>query len=192
MAEEFTSYSVDNDRKFRDALTSAFKLTGDLRIPLRLIGLDFFKSRKAIFRLSGPGQYPDFGGFTPSAPVREGGPTRREAYKQRKRAKYGFDYPLLKATGTLEKSVTNPNDPKAVFRVTKDSVTMGSKVPYLAFHQSDQPRSVLPLRKVLFLGPESKEFADGDDGKGLMQRFTGYIEGYLAEVMKKSGLPEPK
>ena len=58
MAEKTLSYSVDNDRRFRDAIKAAAEQIGDLTIPLTLISQDFYKSERAIFSLNGPGQYP--------------------------------------------------------------------------------------------------------------------------------------
>jgi len=53
VAEEFTSYSVDNDRSFRAALDRAISASTDLTLPLTLISKDFYKSEKAIFKLGG-------------------------------------------------------------------------------------------------------------------------------------------
>lgn len=51
MAEAFTSYLVDNDRRFRDALTAASGVIEDFRIPFGQILRDFYRSEQAIFTL---------------------------------------------------------------------------------------------------------------------------------------------
>jgi hypothetical protein len=52
-----TSYNVDNDRRFRNALDSAIKSVSDLRFPMGEISRDIFKNTIKNFILSGAGQY---------------------------------------------------------------------------------------------------------------------------------------
>lgn len=171
----FTSYNVDNDKRFSKALQKASKEIGDLRIPLTLISKDFYKSQKAIFMLQGPGQYPDFKGEETGS-----GLTR---YQNFKLIKYGFDYPLLKATGALEDSVTKPSDKNAINQITnKRSLVIGTKIKYGIYHQSDKPRSVIPQRKFLFIGPESN-FANNDQ-KGRPERWAGYLNAFVLKKME--------
>lgn len=142
----FTSYEIKNDVLFKKALERAASVTADLTLPLTQIGQDFYKSEKAIFKLKGPGQYPD---LAPST-------------KNFKFRKFGFRYPILKATGRLEKSVTTRSSPDSIFQIIKkQTLIIGTSVPYGIFHQSDDPRTTLPLRKFLFIGPEAKKFARG-------------------------------
>src|SRR5512135_819982 len=104
MGDSFTSYSVDNDRKFRNAIKKASEVSDDLRIPFGLILRDFYKSEAAIFKLKGPGKYPPFKG--PINP--KTGYTR---YQEAKIKKAGFDYPLLVRTGALAASLLGPTNP---------------------------------------------------------------------------------
>ena len=108
MVQSFTSYEVDNDKRFQDALEESLKRLGSLKIPLKLISSDFYKSEKAIFKLKSSGKYPDFGGFTPKAPAFFQGEImpRMTAYRLRKKHEVGFDYPLLKRSGDLMRSIT--------------------------------------------------------------------------------------
>src|SRR5882672_2707860 len=99
----FTSYSVDNDRRFRNALKDASEVSRDLRIPFGLILRDFYKSEQAIFKLKGPGKYPKFQGP-------EVGSTGKTRYQLSKIKKIGFDYPLLVRTGVLAASLLGPNN----------------------------------------------------------------------------------
>lgn len=163
----FTSYSVDNDGKFRAALERAKGLVSDLRTPLTLIAQDFFKSQKAIWMLSGPGQYPDLSA----------------RYKVLKQKKYGFMYPILEATGALKRSMTNPKDPNAISEIiNKDTLIVGTRVPYAKFHQSDEPRKTLPLRKFLFIGPEAPRFATSEQ-MGRLYRWNNILNAYVLGVM---------
>lgn len=181
MAESFTSYSVDNDRKFREALKRASEVSTDLRIPLGLISADFYKSQQAIWKLKGPGKYPPFKG--PKNP--ETGHTR---YQDEKLKAVGFDYPLLVRTGSLAASLSGPNNKGSINKVTPLSLTIGTSIPYGIYHQSDEgSRPRIPLRKFLFIGPEAPSFAS-DEQKGRLERWLGYIESHITNVLRREGL----
>lgn len=188
MAFGFTSYELVNDERIIAAIKRAREESSDLTIPFGQIALDFQKSRKAIFALQSAGQYPDLS----TKPFfawweQEGSPLRKQfdgGYKEYKKAKYGFDYPILKATGKLERSVTDRRDFNNITRIFPLSMELGSKVEYLIYHQSDEPRSKLPLRKVLFVGPESKRFANSEIS-GFPERALNTLNTY---VLRKLGL----
>ena len=174
MALGFRSYIVENDDKFRAGIDRALRSSKDLRKPLSMIGQDFRKSRKAIWNLKGPGAYPDLG---PDGPA-------KTDYKKRKQALVGFVYPILKLTGRLEDSVINKGHPENVNRVGKQFADFGTNVPYGEFHQSDSPRSKIPLRKFLFIGPESTRFASSELS-GFPTRALNTLNAF---VMKELGL----
>lgn len=178
MSEPFTSYSVDNDKRFRNALKSASESIGDFRIPFGQILRDFYKSEQAIFKLKGPGLYPPFKG--------KQGPDGKTGYQRKKLKKYGFDYPLLVASGRLAASLLGPSNPGSVAVITKLSLIFGTSVEYLVYHQSDLPRSKIPQRKALFIGPEASRFATSDQ-IGRLQRWLGYIQDHVANVAIKNG-----
>ena len=173
----FTSYTVDNDRRFRDAIDRASQVTQDLRIPFGLILKDFYKSEAAIFKLKGPGLYPPFQG-----PKQANGKT---AYQNQKIKKVGFDYPLLVRSGALAASLLGPNNPGSISLVTKLSLTFGTSIPYGIYHQSDGARSKIPLRKFLFIGPEAPRFATSEQ-MGRAERWLNYMNDYVLREMKKA------
>lgn len=160
----FTSYSIDNDNEFAAALNKAKAKVKDLRIPFKEISDDFYKSQKAIFQLQSPGKYDDLD----------------EDYKDRKQKLYGFVYPILKASGRLERSVTSANGEGAINIITKSVLGIGTTVKYGVYHQSDSPRNKIPLRKFLFIGPEAPRFANSDQ-KGRLERWLGILNGYIVE-----------
>lgn len=182
----FTSYDVDADKKFAAAIARARLVTDDLTIPLTQISKDFYKSEKAIFMLKSAGKYPDlstkpFRAFWknvhPYAHLYEGG------YKQYKQENFGFQYPILKRTGRLEASLTNPADADAVNQIiNKRTLIIGTEVEYGIYHQSDAPRTKIPLRKFLFIGPEST-FATSDQ-QGRVGRWLNIMNSH---VLKKMG-----
>lgn len=168
----FISYSADNDRAFKNQLDRAFAVVDDLTEPFKLIAADFYRSEKAIFKLSGPGQYEDF----------KRDKKGKSYYKDRKQAKYGSAYPLLRATGKLERSVTSGNDSNAILIIGKNVLAIGTSVAYGIYHQSDEPRSKMPLRKFLFIGPES-QFAVGDQA-GRLSRWNNIINTFILRKMQ--------
>lgn len=179
MAQAFTSYIVDNDRKFRSAIQRAADATGDLRIPFGLILADFYRSEQAIFALKGPGQYTDF--------VENGkvvGPISK--YAKAKEKKVGFKYPFLVRSGRLAASVLSRDASGAVATIEPLSMTWGTTVPYGVFHQSDAPRKKIPLRKFLFIGPEAPAFANSDQS-GRPERWMNILNDYTLAKLKQSG-----
>jgi hypothetical protein len=178
MAEKFTSYTVDNDKKFRNSIKRAAEVSQDLRVPFGLILKDFYKSQQAIFKLKGPGKYPPFKGkINPS--------TGMTSYQARKKEDVGFDYPLLVRTGSLAASVLGPNNKGSIAKITNLSLTFGSSIPYGIYHQSDEPRFKMPLRKFLFIGPEAPRFATSEQ-TGRLKRWNGYMQDHIDKQLKKA------
>lgn len=170
----FTSYYVENDRDFQEALRRAASKVSDLRIPLKLIAQDWFDSNAAIFLLSsGPGQYPDLS----------------EKYKKAKQRDWGFVYPILRAGGktkgkrySLEDSITNINDPNAIANFQgKQAIELGTSVPYGVYHQYGTNK--MPMRKFLFIGPES-QFNSKGRVAGRLERWTSILADF---VIQKTG-----
>lgn len=176
MAESFTSYSVDNDKKFRNALSEMSKTITDFRIPFGLIQRDFYRSEQAIFKLKSAGQYPDF---------KNGGVSSK--YARAKQKKRGFQYPLLVATGALAASMTGPSNPGSISTITALSLYIGTTIEYGIFHQSDEPRKKIPLRKFLFIGPEAKKFATSEQ-IGRLDRWLKILSDHVTNVAKRNGL----
>ncbi len=171
MVESFTSYEVDNDRRFRNALKAAAEVSTDFRIPFGLILRDFYKSQQSIFKLKGPGKYPPIS----------------EKYGEQKQKLVGFRYPLLVRTGALAASLLGPNNKGSISQITKLSLVFGTSVRYGVYHQSDASRSKIPLRKFLFIGPEAPRFAT-DEQKGRLERWLGYVSDHVDREFKKAGL----
>lgn len=158
---------VDPGKKFQKALKEAERWTGDLTVPFGLISQSWFKSNRAIFALSGPGKYPDLS----------------EKYKVAKKRKHGFLYPILRAKGDLEKSITNPGDKNAVSEVVNKTILLlGTRDPKAQFHQGDGARSKMPYRPMVLLGPEQVA------PSGINNRVEGFVkilEDYLLQTGKR-------
>lgn len=178
----FVSYSLVNDRLFQVSIDKAFVEVKNLKQPFTAIAKDFYKSQRAIFELTTSGKYPDFKG------EKKNGLTKYQSYKISKNYQgvNGSGYPLLKATGKLERSVTDPSSSFAILEIEKTFLKIGTSVPYANYHQQDNPdlgNRKMPTRKFLFIGPESK-FAN-DDQRGRLDRWTKTINSYVLKVMKR-------
>lgn len=199
-AQITTSYVVENDARFRQALQDAREVISDFRVPYGLISRDFYRSERAIFQLKGPGLYPPFKNSNRVQFKQDGVGVKRLApkqqyditkspYQKRKLKKFGFDYPLLVASGALAAAATQPNARGSINIITPLSLVLGvndSQIPYAIYHQSDAPRSKLPQRKFMFIGPEAPQFATSDQ-QGRLQRWLGYIEDYVVKQYIKNG-----
>lgn len=190
----FTSYVADNDRRFRDALKRAALACDDLTIPFTLILKDFYRSEQAIFALKGPGQYPPFkqstGEYWKNGRKLEYVRGDLSPYQKRKIKKYGFDYPLLVASGSLAASLLSASAPGSIAEITPGSLTFGTSIKYGVYHQSDEPRHKIPLRKFLFIGPEASQFATSDQ-MGRAERWLNILNDFTLKKAKESGAFQP-
>lgn len=163
----FTSYSIDNDRIFRDALELSRKRLGDLRIPLTLISRDFYRSQKAIWKLKSEGQYPDLAESTKADKQRHGYPV----------------YPALMRSGKLRDAASTPTAAGSINRIVhQDTLYVGvddAVIPYAGFHQDGTRR--MPMRKYLFIGPEARKFATVDQ-VGRLERWVDILAAYVVEA----------
>jgi|ETNmetMinimDraft_31_1059906.scaffolds.fasta_scaffold05739_4 phage gpG-like protein len=177
--QKFTSYIVDNDRRFADALAKMEKATDDFRIPLGQIGADFYRSERIIFQLKSEGLYQDLA----PAPGKNGNPTTTSNYKEKKIEKFGFAYPILKRTGRLSASLLSPNAAGSVFQLGNKTLVIGTDIDYAIYHQSDlTPRSKIPKRKFIFISGGEDEVAKDSRITGRIERWLNIIENYTKQI----------
>lgn len=155
-------YQIQGE-SLNQSLETARLLVKNLSKPLRAIGEDWIETNKETFNLSGPGPYPDLA----------------TAYKAQKQRRHGFTYPILRATGRLERSLTRTSGTDTIFKVTKRELTIGTKVPYGFFHQKGT--SKMPRRPFLFIGGP---FAVGKQ-KGRARRWLGILDRLIVERLAK-------
>jgi len=161
-------FAIENEALFQRQLERLGELTSDFRIPLNLIANDFYRSQRKIFTLRSAGRYPELAQSTIDQ-------------KERLLGK-GNAWPILFRTGRLAKSVLDRNSPEAEFFIGKQTLIMGTSVPYAIYHQSDAPRSRLPLRKVVFL--DGGPFDEAKDGKnGRRERWGSIIFDYIQKLL---------
>jgi len=170
-----TSYEIANDREFAAAIRKSQKKSSDLRIPFALVADDFYTSEKAIWQLGSRGRYPDLADSTKADRRRRGQPL----------------YPILRRTGKLERSMTNPRDTNAIIVIGRKVLVIGTKatvktrkgnVPYPIFHQLGTKS--IPIRKFLFIGPESSFSLGGspvNSQKGRLVRWLRILKDNTVE-----------
>lgn len=173
MAEPFAKYDFENRKRFKAAIDRARKKVGDLRFPMGEIARDFYESEKFLFQLKSKGGFADL----------------KPATKNTKLRTVGFVYPILKRTGKLEKSITKAGSPGNITIINRSSVVVGSKVSYAPYHQ--EGTKVIPQRRFVFIGPESRAFNQKDRQKkgGRLTRWTNIIEVYVQRVLAAQGIP---
>ncbi len=178
MAEPFVSYSIENDAAFKAGIKRAQEVVSDLRVPYGLILRDFYKSQQSIFSLKSEGQYPPFQNKS-GGKVVDG----KTPYQRAKLKAVGFDYPLLVRSGALAASLLGPSNKGSISAIGPVSMVWGTSISYAIYHQSDKPRKKIPLRKMLFIGPEAKQFATSEQ-VGRLQRWLNILNDHVLKKMK--------
>jgi phage gpG-like protein len=115
----------------------------DMRPAFTNIHTDFLHTERAQF--SSEGAAGATGRWAPLA-------DSTVAYK----AARGLDPAILVATGALEASLTQSGSEHHIYRVTPDTMFIGSSVDYGKFHQSRAPRTRLPRRPPVSLPENTK------------------------------------
>lgn len=168
--QQLMKISAANSKILSEALTAAAEKVDDLRFPLGEISRDFYKSEKAIFQLGSAGGYDDF---------------KNKKSRAQKLKAVGFEYPLLKRSGRLEKSITGPSARGSINLIGRKNLVIGTSIKYGAYHQYGTKN--MSQRPFVFIGPESKEFAADEQFSGRITRWTNIIERYVEAVLKAQG-----
>lgn len=185
MSDAIISFIPENDQEFKALLSKAGEKISDFRIPFNLIAGDWYRGNRKLFTLKSEGLYPPLGGLKPQEKVMYRGQltTKRERAEVEKSEKFGFIYPLLKATGALEKSITSKSAPGAEFFIGRQTLVMGTRIPYAKYHQSDRPRTKLPQRKMIFIDGGPAEQAKDAQISGRLERWTNIVNDYVKQVL---------
>lgn len=95
-------------------------------------------------------------------------PLARSTQRERKRLGYGPAHPILRRTGALVRSLTEPTGDTISVHADR-YYAIGTGVPYFVYHQSVKPRTRLPRRALV-------QFTF-DDRNALMQPLRAYLMG---------------
>lgn len=165
---------VDPQGKFKKALRAAGKKSQDLRIPFREITASWYKVNMALFTFKSKGPFKDLS----------------KKYKKVKRKKWKFVYPILKASGKLEASLTVPTDPNTIASVlNKKTLILGTKVttlkgaPYPTYLQTGT--SKMPARPFMVLGTEKGKWAKSTHVQRRLIFWMEVLAIYIADTLRK-------
>ena len=168
---KFVDFRVDPKGEFKKALIRAGKKVNDLRVPFKLITMEFYKSNKALFPAkgsNGPDVFEDLS----------------ENYKRQKDKKHKFIYPILRASGRLMNSLTKPTDRDTVATViNKKSLLLGTKVPYASNLQFGTKN--MPARPYLVVGTEEGLWAKTEHIQRRKRAWMQILEDYCTNSLKK-------
>lgn len=158
-------FIVDPGDRFKNAMTKAIASVDDLTIPLQLIARQWFKSNRALFLLKSQGKFADLS----------------DAYKEQKEKLVGFVYPILKRSGALEQSVTDPQDSDAIsVIVNKTGLILGTKKRYALYLHFGTKK--MPARPFVMIGAEQT----GPEEFNLRESaWVATIEDYVMKRVKK-------
>lgn len=157
-------WTIENNEEFARLLDLYGEVASDFRPAFVSIASDFYRSNRKLFTLQGAGLYQD---LAPATGI-DGNPTTTSNYKNEKDIKLGFTYPILVgATRDLSNSILGKNNRYSIFFLGRQELQMGSSVPYGKYHQSDEPREVIPQRKFVFIdgGPADKSRDSSINGR---------------------------
>jgi phage gpG-like protein len=177
-------WSIQNQDAFDASLKQLGKVTSDFRIPLRIIASDFYRSQKKLFTLQSAGLYPPLGGNNFSV-IEANGLTRRRNAEDRKEKLTGHPWApiLFGKSGDLRDSTLTKNHRFSVFFLGRQELQIGTNVPYGKFHQSDEPRRVMPDRKFVFIDGGPADRSADSNINGRRERWTNIIEDHIKQLV---------
>lgn len=127
------NFYVKNEKVVLRKLKELRENLDDARPLFVAIGETLRKAFNEPFSLKSSGKYADL----------------KPATKRFKMRKIGRVYPILFLTGRLKNSLVNPRDKDHIFRVSRHSIQVGSKNPYLKYHHYGTRN--LPQRKIVYI-----------------------------------------
>ena len=187
-------YEIDPKGEFDRALRKAQKKVKDLTVPLTLISREWFKANRSQFDKGrkGPGKYKDLSEkpFRAFWTNNRGYAALYKGTKDYKEEHLGFVYPILRASGKLADSMTDPKNSDAISLViNKKSLLLGTKVKskkgvsYPSFLHFGTRR--MPARPVVLFGVEQVATShQGKRQKLWIKTLAHYVEG----VTRKAGV----
>jgi phage gpG-like protein len=165
-----TQYVVDADKQFQKAIKDALKQVNDLTIPFKLITKSWFKGNEFLFKAPyNPSRYTDL----------------TENYKKQKKKAVGFIYPILRRSGLLEESITDPSSGNSInLIINGKTLVLGTKVPYAAKHQFGEK---VPARPFLLIGGEQTA---PDEINRRKDAWIATIRDYVMQKSQQVGTPK--
>lgn len=161
------SWEVANQIELQKKLTELGLATKDFTIPFRLIASDFYKSQKQLTTLKSRGLYQDLS----------------PAYKKAKTRWKGTPYPILDLTGELFASTLSKDHANSIFQLDRETLIIGTNIPYGKYHQSDKPRRKIPQRKFIFITGGSGDKSKDSGIYGRRERWTAILDTHIKQLL---------
>lgn len=171
---------VDPGKEWQKSIRKALKEVGDLRPAFETMADSWYNSNLSIFPVGrkSEGKFEDLSA----------------AYKKQKFDKWGFIYPILRASGLLGKSLTIPGDPNGIKIISKRNMILGTKVvakpskkhptgfPYPVVHQLGG--KFHPRRPFMFIGVEQVKEAKAEIYQTRLKLWIKVLETYVSDVIR--------
>lgn len=158
------SFLVDPGNKFKNAVNEALKKVDDLTIPFQMITREWFKSNRAFFKLKGPGKFADLSDST-------------------KAQKAPNEYPILRRSGALEASITDPTNADAISLIlNRKTLILGTSIPYAPYLHFGTKK--MPARPFVMIGAEQ---TGPDDFNRRQMAFIFQIKTHVENTIQKLG-----
>lgn len=124
---------IVNYEQFRKRLEAMKKTFASLKVPFTLIASDWYRDNKQeLLDTNSKGAWED---------------DLKKATKDKKKRKKLAIYPMLRGeTRDLLGSISNKDHKDTELVIESNLLVMGTNVPYGIFHQSSQPRQIIPYR----------------------------------------------
>ncbi|HWQ34328.1 MAG TPA: phage virion morphogenesis protein [Blastocatellia bacterium] len=135
------AYDIQGEEKFERAIRLLYDSFRDFRRLWPQVANEFYRIEREQFNSQGAGGA--------SGAWRELSP----GYEKYKAVKHPGK-PILQASGHLKESLTDPTNKDHVFRMTEDSLILGTTDPVGQYHQKGTDR--LPQRKIFDLTDDDK------------------------------------
>ena len=82
----------------------------------------------------------------------------------------------------MSRSILSKSATGAVYNVTKDSLVMGTEIPYAIYHQSDRVRRTLPQRKIVFISGGPADRSQDSNLSGRREAWLNIMDNYFFNI----------
>ena len=168
-------WAIQNEIDFARTLDRYATVASDFTPAFIPIAADWYRGNRQIFTLQSAGLYQD---LSPT----QGAPTTTSNYKEQKKKKLGFAYPILVGESRkLSNSILGKTNKGSIFTMRKRELSMGTSIDYAKYHQSDDVRRVMPQRKFVFISGGIADKARGAAFSGRRERWLNIVNDQIVQ-----------
>lgn len=134
-------FEIANEVQLSRAFETGIAAFLNLEQPFGIMADEFFQSMASVF--AAEGAFEERSRWQELSPAY--GRWKARHYPGRK---------ILELTGRLKNSLTTKGGPDNVLEITRDTLSVGTRVPYAMYHQTGTPK--MPMRKIIELTDTQK------------------------------------